>query len=327
MSAINSSGSSSSSCFPEDTTAEIGDVIPVPNHIRRSFSCSPLIWKLLLVGMALMWGFSFFVMKDVLDTVPTYQLLSCRFLPAALIMFILFHERILRHLNARTLFVGIVLGVLMGGGYIFQTFGLADTTAGKNAFLTGTYCIIVPFISFFMSREKLTRFNVGAAFLCLAGIGFVALDNFSVGLGDVLTLIGAAFFAMQISTVSSYGRDLDVNVITFWEFLTVGLISLFGSILTERSSIHVDWTPQLFFTMVFLSVFCTCVALLVQNAGLAHVPSSTGSLLLSLESPFGVFFSVVMTGEVLTGRLLTGFALIFISVVLSETHFSFLRRR
>ena len=74
-------------------------------------------------------------------------------------------------------------------------------------------------------------------------------------------------------------------------------------------------------------MFCTCVGLLVQNLALAHVPSSTGSLLLSLESPSGVLFSVLLAGEVLTGRLVAGFALIFISIVLSETHFSFLRRR
>lgn len=56
------------------------------------------------------------------------------------------------------------------------------------------------------------------------------------------------------------------------------------------------------------------------------MPPATGSLLLSLESPSGVLFSVLMAGEVLTGKLIFGFALIFLSIVLSETHFSFLRK-
>ena len=76
----------------------------------------------------------------------------------------------------------------------------------------------------------------------------------------------------------------------------------------------------------FLAVFCTCVGLLMQNLALAHVPSSIGSLLLSLESPSGVFFSVVLAGEMLSGRLIAGFALIFISIVFSETHGAFLLR-
>ena len=77
--------------------------------------------------------------------------------------------------------------------------------------------------------------------------------------------------------------------------------------------------------LAFLTLGCTCVGLFMQNIGLAHVPSSTGSLLLSLESPFGVLFSVLLGGEQLTARLVAGFALIFCSIVLSETHFGFLR--
>ena len=64
---------------------------------------------------------------------------------------------------------------------------------------------------------------------------------------------------------------------------------------------------------------------LLQNIALVHVPPSIGSLLLSLESPSGVLFSVIFANELLSGRLLAGFALIFVSIVLSETHFSFLR--
>lgn len=310
-----------------DAPVAAEDRVPPAHALRGAGARSPLFWKLLLVAMALIWGFSFFVMKDVLATVPTFLLLACRFLPASAIMLALFHKRIIAHLNARNLAVGIGMGVLMGGGYVFQTLGLVGTTAGKNAFLTGTYCILVPFISFVMSREPLTRFNVGAAALCLSGIGFVALDNLTVGTGDVLTLVGAAFFAMQMATVAKYGRDLDVNVITFWMFLVVGAFSLAASLTVEDWPAASEWTPRLIATLGFLAVFCTCVGLLIQNLALSHVPSSTGSLLLSMESPSGVFFSVLLAGEVLTGRLLIGFALIFVSIVLSETHFGFLRRR
>lgn len=310
-----------------DAPVAAEDRMPDERALRGAGARSPLFWKLLLVTMALMWGFSFFVMKDVLATVPTFLLLACRFLPAAGIMLVLFHQRILAHLNARNVGVGIAMGVLMGGGYALQTLGLVDTTAGKNAFLTGTYCILVPFISYAMSREPLTRYNLGAAVLCLAGIAFVALDNLAVETGDILTLLGALFFALQMATVAKFGRDLDVNVITFWMFLVVGAFSLTTSLAVETQPAASVWTPQLIATLAFLAVFCTCVGLLVQNLALAHVPSSTGSLLLSLESPSGVFFSVLLAGEVLTGRLLLGFALIFTSIILSETHFSFLRRR
>ena len=317
-----------SSSHPIDRPAEapVGTASPAP-VLHGAGARSPLFWKAMLVAMALMWGFSFLVMKDVLETLPTFLLLACRFTTAALIMLVTCRGSVRAHLDARTVETGLVLGLLMGGGYVFQTLGLTDTTAGKNAFLTGTYCILVPFISHVIARERLTRYNVGAAILCLGGIALVALDNLSVQTGDLLTLVGAVFFAAQIALVAKVGRDLDVNAITFWMFLAVGLGCLAVSLAVEDMPPANAWTPGLIGTLAFLAVFCTCVGLLVQNLALAHVPSSTGSLLLSLESPSGVLFSVLLAGEVLTGRLVAGFALIFISIVLSETHFSFLRRR
>ena len=219
------------------------------------------------------------------------------------------------------------MGALMWGAYGLQTIGLAQTTAGKNAFLTGTYCILVPFASYFLSGEKLTRYNLGAALLCLAGIGLVALDSVEFNIGDVITLAGAVFFAIQMAVTAKYGRKMDINVITFWMFVGNGVLSLVSSLLFETQAPLSVWTPSFIGAMAFLSVGCTCVALLIQNVGLAHVPASTGSLLLSMESPSGVLFSVLLMGEALTSRLLVGFALIFLSIILSETHFDFLRKK
>ena len=308
-----------------DTPVAREDVMPGRGK-RGAAARSPLFWKLLLVAAALIWGASTFVMKDTLEVLPTFLLLSARFLPAALIMFVLFRRRVLVHLNRRNLVVGLSMGIVMWLAYGVQTLGLNETTAGKSAFLTGTYCVLVPFLSYLISREPVTRYNLGAATLCLGGIALVALDNLTVGLGDALTLLSAFFYALQMAMVAKYGRDLDVNVITFWMFLAVGVLSAFTSCLTEAHPPLTVWTPNVLASMAFLSLICTCVCLLVQNLALAHVPPATGSLLLSLESPSGVFFSVLFTGEVLTGRLVAGFALIFCSIILSETHFSFLGR-
>lgn len=314
-------------------TESFDDGVPValedraPGELRGAGARSPLFWKTMLVAMALMWGFSFCMMKDVLDALPPYLLLACRFLIAALIMLALFFRRIRAHFNRTYIVAGLLMGTSLWAAYALQTVGLVDTTAGKSAFLTGTYCVLVPFIGHAVMGEKLTRYNLGAAFLCLAGIAFVALDSLTVGKGDLLTLAGAIFFAIEIVIAAKFSRNLDVNVITFWMFLVVALLCVAGWLLTEQTPPLATFTSSLVGTVLFLAVMCTCVGMLVQNLGLAHVPSSTGSLLLSLESPSGVFFSVLLGGEVLTGRLLFGFALIFLSVVLSETHFAFLRRK
>lgn len=155
----------------------------------------------------------------------------------------------------------------------------------------------------------------------------VVLVDLSIRMGDLLMLAGAVFFAIQISVASIYGRDLDVNVSTFWMFVTVAVVCSVPTVMLEPAQVAgVVWAPSLVGVFAFLSVGCTCVALLVQNLALAHVPSATGSLLLSLESPSGVLFSVLLAGEMLSARLVAGFALIFCSIVVYETKLAFLAR-
>lgn len=308
------------------------DTVPVPpedrapGELRGAGARSPLFWKLMLVAMALIWGYSFLTMKTVLDTVPTFMLLACRFLLSAVIMFVLFRKRIKAHFNREYLGFGVLMGCVIWSAYAAQTLGLVDTTPGKNAFLTGTYCILVPFIALILFKERVTKWHIASALLCLVGVGFVALDNFSIQMGDLMTLVGAVFFAVDMAVVGHIGRTRDVSVLTSWMFLFVGLFSLAATIAFEPRVPAEQWTPEIIGQLVFLAVVCTTIGLLLQNQALSHVPPATGSLLLSLESPSGVLFSVLMAGEVLTGKLIFGFALIFLSIVLSETHFSFLRK-
>lgn len=308
------------------------DTVPVPpedrapGELRGAGARSPLFWKLMLVAMALIWGYSFLTMKTVLDTVPTFMLLACRFLLSAVIMFIIFHKRIKAHFNREYLGFGVLMGCVIWSAYAAQTLGLVDTTPGKNAFLTGTYCILVPFIALILFKERVTKWHIASALLCLVGVGFVALDNFSIQMGDLMTLVGAVFFAVDMAVVGHIGRTRDVSVLTSWMFLFVGLFSLAATTAFEPRVPAEQWTPEIIGQLVFLAVVCTTIGLLLQNQALSHVPPATGSLLLSLESPSGVLFSVLMAGEVLTGKLIFGFVLIFLSIVLSETHFSFLRK-
>lgn len=308
------------------------DTVPVPpedrapGKLRGAGARSPLFWKLMLVAMALIWGYSFLTMKTVLDTVPTFMLLACRFLLSAVIMFIIFRKRIKAHFNREYLGFGVLMGCVIWSAYAAQTLGLVDTTPGKNAFLTGTYCILVPFIALILFKERVTKWHIASALLCLVGVGFVALDNFSIQMGDLMTLVGAVFFAVDMAVVGHIGRTRDVSVLTSWMFLFVGLFSLAATTAFEPRVPAGQWTPEIIGQLVFLAVVCTTIGLLLQNQALSHVPPATGSLLLSLESPSGVLFSVLMAGEVLTGKLIFGFVLIFLSIVLSETHFSFLRK-
>ena len=281
--------------------------------------------KLCCLAAALIWGSSFFIMKDTLEALPPDFLLGIRFTGASAILFFAMRRRVLANLEPRTVVRGLVLGALLFAAYCLQTVGLTDTTAGKNAFLTGVYCVMVPFLYWAVDKVRPGACNVAAAVLCVAGIGLVSLSgDLSMRMGDALTLCSAVFYALHIVATSKFASSRDVFALTVWQFVGAAALAWAASALFETPPAASVWTPGIVGSMAYLSIACTCVALLLQNVGTKYTSPSSASLLLSMESPSGVLFSVAFAGEVLTAKVVAGFALIFLAVVTSETRWRFL---
>ena len=107
----------------------------------------------------------------------------------------------------------------MRSAYIVQTYGLVYTTPGKNAFLTATYCILVPFLYWAIAHKKPDRYNVLAAVVCLVGMGFVCLNNdLSVNIGDMLTICCGLFYGLHIIVTARSVEDRDPLIVTMLQF-------------------------------------------------------------------------------------------------------------
>ncbi|MEE0704826.1 MAG: DMT family transporter [Adlercreutzia sp.] len=278
------------------------------------------VYKLMLLAATIIWGIAFVVMKDAVDVLPPAQLIGVRFLLTGLLMAAVFHRSLRGTLNGPCLRAGLVLALVTFLAFWVQTIGLADTTPGKNAFLTATYCVIVPFLLWIVARKRPTLANVGAAVLCIAGIGLVSMTagSFRLEFGDLMTLLCAVFFAAQIIAISHYAQQFNVLALTVYQFLFGGLMGLVLGGLTEPTPTLAVLTPDFAFSLFYLVVFASGLCYLFQNVGLAHVAPAQGSLLLSLESVFGVLASVLLYGEVVTGRMMLGFVLIFAGILISE---------
>lgn len=281
--------------------------------------------RLALLAAALIWGSSFIIMKDTVSDVPVYMLLAVRFVISAVLMTVLFLPR-LRKAGKQVLLPGAVCGVLLMLAYASQTFGLTDTTPGKNAFLTSVYCVLVPFVSWIIFRSRPTVYNWMAAFLCLTGIGFISLQgSLSIGYGDAMTLLSGVFWALHVTALGHYSSRHDPIALTTIQFAVTAAISTCCTLIFEPSTPlpSPDVLPQL----LYLAVFATAIALFLQTYGQKLTPAAPAAILLSLESVFGAAFSLLTGGDVLSLQLVIGFALIFISVIISETQLSFLRKR
>ncbi len=281
--------------------------------------------KPMLFLAAFIWGSSFFIMKDALDLLPVQYLLAIRFTAGAVLLGLLCWKKWARF-TPDYLWRGAVIGAMLYTAYSVQTYGLTMTTPSKNAFLTAVYCVLVPFLYWAFARVKPDRYNVLAAVLCVAGVGLVSLTgDLSINPGDGLTLICAIFYAMHIVSVAKVSPGKDIYLLTVFQFAFAGLYAWIGGALTETFPAQALARPEVLLPLAYLAVMATTVALLFQNVGQVWSDPASASVILSLESVFGVLCSVLFAGDQVNGRMLAGFALIFVAVVCSETKFAFLR--
>lgn len=281
--------------------------------------------KPMLFGAALIWGSSFFMVKETVGILPSLWLLSFRFAGGAGVLALL-GWRQWKDFSPDYLRRGALIGAFLWGAYTVQIFGLERTTPSNNAFLTAVYCVLVPFFYWFAMKKRPDGYNLLAAVLCVAGVALVSLSGeFTIAPGDLLTLVGAVLFAAHIVAVAKVSPGKNIYLLTVFQFAFAALLDGVCALLFQPFPGDFVMTGELAWTLFYLTVFCTAVALLFQNVGQVWSDPASASIILSLESVFGVLFSVLLYGDPITPRLLLGFGLIFVAVVCSETKFSFLK--
>jgi drug/metabolite transporter (DMT)-like permease len=282
--------------------------------------------KPMLFTAALIWGSSFFIMKGAVDVIPTFYLLAIRFTGGAVLLALAGWKK-WRGFRRDYLWRGAIMGGFLFSAYSVQTFGIVWTTPSNNAFLTAVYCVLVPFLYWLVMKKRPDRYHILAAVLCVAGVGLVSLNGgFQIALGDALTLVGAFFYAAHIVAVAKVSPGKDIYLLTVFQFASAALYAWVGGLLFQQAPPASIFSVDLVVQMAYLTVMCTAVALLFQNVGQVWSDPASASIILSLESVFGVLFSVVCYGDPVTPRLLAGFLLIFVAVVCSETKFAFLKK-
>lgn len=279
--------------------------------------------KCMLLMAALIWGSSFIVMKNAVDFISPFTLLCIRFVLSTIFITCLFFNKI----KKQDLIGGFLAGLALFSAFSIQTFGLQLTTPGKNAFLTAVYCTIVPLLSWLYFKKSPDCSQIFAAILCFIGVGFVSLDSsLKINLGDIYTLIGGFLYAVHIIVCEKAMKNTSPIIITALQFAFAAIFSFVAAYLFEDVSIifHID--QSIYLQILYLAFFATTLCYLFQNVGQKFVNENIAALLLSLESVFGVFFSILFGQEMMTLQIALGFLIIFISVLISETKLSFLHR-
>ena len=221
---------------------------------------------------------------------------------------------------------GLGLGAALFTAYTLQTFGLEYTTPGKNAFLTATYCVIVPFMWWFFTKKRPDRYNIAAALICICGMALVSLDgSLSLGLGDGLTICCGFFYALHIILTAKAVEGRSPVLLSMVQFAVAGLLCWIAAPFVSAFPQNVP--SSAWWSIAYLCFMCTGICFLLQTIGQKHTSPQTASIILTLESVFGTLLSIIFYHEQLSLKTAMGFVLIFAAVLISETKLSFLKAR
>ncbi|QAT49726.1 EamA family transporter [Caproiciproducens sp. NJN-50] len=269
-----------------------------------------------IVLVTMIWGSSFVVVKNATDTIGPAAIIVFRFGTAAVFLCLFFFRR-LKEIRISHVKWGLLIGLQNFVAYEFQTIGVKYTTAGKNAFLTAVYCVIVPFLYWAVKKQKPRLFHLISAFLCMAGVGLLSVQSgFSINLGDLLSLVCGLFFAMQIVTISILTEKSDPILLCITQAVATTILALPFALFTENFPTALP--TQSVFSLLYLGVVGTMLTTVLQTICQKYTPPSKASLIMSLESVFGTICGIIFLHESLTLRSFGGFLMIFLAILLSE---------
>ncbi len=270
--------------------------------------------EILLTVITLIWGATFVIVKEALTDASPLAFIAGRFTLGGILLWLAVGERRFKRASSGA---ALVLGSLLFVAYFLQTWGQEYTTPSKCAFITAFSVILVPLIVALMG-VPLRRANVFGALLALAGIFFLTAptSDTTVNRGDLLTLAGAACFAVYIVLLEVFNRRHSFGQLAAPQVLVVGVLACILLPFDPGRRFH--WTAGLAWAYVITAVFATALAYGVQTWAQKIVPASHAALIFTFEPVFAALTSYAVLGERLGGRVLAGAVLVLTGMVVSE---------
>ncbi len=275
--------------------------------------------NLVLIVVTIIWGGGFIATSTALNVFSPFTILMIRFVGAAIMPLIL-AGKAWKSISMREVKQGIIVGTLLFLSFAFQTFGLQTTTPGKNAFLTATNVIIVPYLLWLLFHQKPNRKAMISSFICVCGIALLTLEAQSLTLssGDLLSLVCAIFFAAHMIALERYGKDVNVLVMTALQMLTAGILAAISALLWESWPAVVS--GEAIGALGYSIFISTMLAYLLQTWAQKHTTASEAALILSMEALWAAVFSFLFLHETMTLSMIIGAALILSSVLYSQSY-------
>jgi len=272
-----------------------------------------------LLATTAAWGSTFFLIKDLLDRVPTLDFLAVRFLIAGVAMATV-APGALRRLSRESRRHALVLGLLYGIAQILQTAGLAHTAASVSGFITGMYVVATPLFAAVILRTRVTPVTWAAVALATAGLGVLTLDlpmngGSSVGYGEAITLVASLIYALHIVGLGAWSTPSEALGMSVVQLLVIAAVCLLA---TAPDGVVLPDTGRDWLSVVYMALVAGALALLAQTWAQAHLAPTRTAIIMSTEPVFAAFFAVLLGGEGVTSRMVLGGAMVLAAMLAVE---------
>ena len=278
--------------------------------------------NLILLITALIWGFGFVAQRMGMDHLGPYAFNVCRFLVGALsllplLFFFRKKESGPTELNPSFWKFSILAGFALFGGATLQQVGIQYTTVGKAGFITGLYVVIVPILGLCL-RQKIGRWTVIGSILAMLGLYFLSIkEDFSMGWGETMVLIGAFFWAVHVQVIGTANkRNLNPIKLALVQYLVCAALNLLLILVFE--TFHLDQVILASGAILYAGIVSVGIAFTLQVIAQKKVEPSRAAIILNLEAVFAVLAGWLFFTELLTMKEWLGCGLMFLGMILSQ---------
>lgn len=265
-----------------------------------------------LLATTAVWGGAFLVMKDSLVRQDVYSFLASRFILAAAFMFI-YKPKSLTGLDRKFVKRAVLIGLLLCSGFIFQTFGLTQTTVSNTGFITGLYLVFTPLISWLLLKREIFKVQWLAVLVATIGLYLISFNGISVGIGEILVLISALLFAGQIVALGEWSDGENTYALTLIQIL-VSAVIFFALSLKDGFQLPPD--NAVWSAVFYTAFFATFLGVLIQTKAQSVMSATVAGVLLAMETPFALFFGLYFDNDPITLRIISGGTLVLIAMAL-----------
>jgi drug/metabolite transporter (DMT)-like permease len=269
-----------------------------------------------LVGICVIWGTSFAIVKSVVGETNPATFIAARFTLAAILLGLIASRR-LHKLDRELWKAGFVLAVPLMLGFLAQTYGLQGTTASKAGFITGMHVVFTPFLEQTFLRNRIMPYQMAGVGVAVAGLGLLTLDRLSPPTyGDLLVLACAFCFAVHLVLLGHYSPAMDGLLLSVTQMVWAAVFSILvaGSDMVQV----VQFDKDLILSVAYLGVMGTALAYLVQTTAQKYTPPTRAALILQTEPVFSSFFARLWLDERFNIQQSVGAILILAGILLCQ---------